>query len=130
MATLRSDLMQDNRALYANASYRVGGHSAFALGRELLKLGSGCRFWAMAEAKRPDELARIQWASAFASRIGCPAQLMHNRLSLIAEAKLSDELANQALGGFKNLFEKSFEKGVAQILEVRIILIRALVGVA
>ena len=59
-----------------------------------------------------------------------PAQLMHNRLSLIAEAKLSDELANQALGGFKNLFEKSFEKGVAQILEVRIILTRALVGVA
>lgn len=59
-----------------------------------------------------------------------PAQLMHNRLSSIAEAKLSDELANQALGGFKNLFEKSFEKGVAQILEVRIILTRALVGVA
>ena len=59
-----------------------------------------------------------------------PAQLMHNRLSLIAEAKLSDELANQAIGGFKNLFEKSFEKGVAQILEVRIILTRALVGVA
>ena len=94
MVTLRSDLMQDNRPLYANASYRVGGHSAFALGRELLKLGRGCRFWAM------------------------------------AEAKLSDELANQALGGFKNLFEKSFEKGVAQILEVRIILTRALVGVA
>ena len=59
-----------------------------------------------------------------------PAQLMHNRLSSIAEAKLSDELANQAIGGFKNLFEKSFEKGVAQILEVRIILTRALVGVA
>ena len=59
-----------------------------------------------------------------------PAQLMHNRLSSIAEAKLSDELANQALGGFKNPFEKSFEKGVAQILEVRIILTRALVGVA
>ena len=59
-----------------------------------------------------------------------PAQLMHNWLSSIAEAKLSDELANQALGGFKNLFEKSFEKGVAQILEVRIILTRALVGVA
>lgn len=59
-----------------------------------------------------------------------PAQLMHNRLSSIAEAKLSDELANQTLGGFKNLFEKSFEKGVAQILEVRIILTRALVGVA
>lgn len=59
-----------------------------------------------------------------------PAQLMHNRLNSIAEAKLSDELANQALGGFKNLFEKSFEKGVAQILEVRIILTRALVGVA
>lgn len=59
-----------------------------------------------------------------------PAQLMHNRLSSIAEAKLSDELANQALGGFKNLFEKSFGKGVAQILEVRIILTRALVGVA
>lgn len=59
-----------------------------------------------------------------------PAQLMHNRLSSIAEAKLSDELANQALGGFKNLFEKSFEKGVVQILEVRIILTRALVGVA
>lgn len=59
-----------------------------------------------------------------------PAQLMHNRLSSIAEAKLSDELANQALGGFKNLFEKSFEKGVAQIFEVRIILTRALVGVA
>ena len=59
-----------------------------------------------------------------------PVQLMHNRLSSIAEAKLSDELANQALGGFKNLFEKSFEKGVAQILEVRIILTCALVGVA
>ena len=59
-----------------------------------------------------------------------PAQLMHNRMSSIAEAKLSDELANQAIGGFKNLFEKSFEKGVAQILEVRIILTRALVGVA
>ena len=59
-----------------------------------------------------------------------PAQLMHNRLSSIAEAKLSDELANQAIGGFKNLFEKSFEMGVAQILEVRIILTRALVGVA
>ena len=59
-----------------------------------------------------------------------PAQLMHNRLSSIAEAKLSDELANQAIGGFKNLFEKSFEKGVAHILEVRIILTRALVGVA
>lgn len=59
-----------------------------------------------------------------------PAQLMHNRLSSIAEAKLSDELANQAIGGFKNLFEKSFEKGVAQIFEVRIILTRALVGVA
>ena len=59
-----------------------------------------------------------------------PAQLMHNRLSSIAEAKLSDELANQAIGGFKNLFEKSFEKGVAQILEVRIILTRAMVGVA
>lgn len=59
-----------------------------------------------------------------------PAQLMHNRLSSIAEAKLSDELANQALGGFKNLFEKSFEKGVAQIFEVRIILTCALVGVA
>lgn len=59
-----------------------------------------------------------------------PAQLMHNRLSSIAEAKLSDELANQALGGFKNLFEKSFEKGVAQIFEVRIMLTRALVGVA
>ena len=59
-----------------------------------------------------------------------PAQLMHNRLSSIAEAKLSDELANQAIGGFKNLIEKSFEKGVAQILEVRIILTRALVGVA
>lgn len=59
-----------------------------------------------------------------------PAQLMHNRLSSIAEAKLSDELANQAIGGFKNLFEKSFEKGVAQILEVRIILTCALVGVA
>lgn len=59
-----------------------------------------------------------------------PAQLMHNRLSSIAEAKLSDELANQAIGGFKNLFEKSFEKGVAQIVEVRIILTRALVGVA
>ena len=59
-----------------------------------------------------------------------PAQLMHNRLSSIAEAKLSDELANQAIGGFKHLFEKSFEKGVAQILEVRIILTRALVGVA
>lgn len=59
-----------------------------------------------------------------------PAQLMHNRLSSIAEAKLSDELANQTLGGFKNLFEKSFEKGVAQNLEVRIILTRALVGVA
>ena len=59
-----------------------------------------------------------------------PAQLMHNRLRSIAEAKLSDELANQAIGGFKNLFEKSFEKGVAQILEVRIILTRALVGVA
>ena len=40
-----------------------------------------------------------------------PAQLMHNRLSSIAEAKLSDELANQALGGFKNLFEKKFRKG-------------------
>lgn len=59
-----------------------------------------------------------------------PAQLMHNRLSSIAEAKLSDELTNQALGGFKNLFEKSFEKRVAQIFEVRIILTRALVGVA
>lgn len=55
---------------------------------------------------------------------------MHNRLSSIAETKLSDELANQALSDFKNLFEKSFEKGVAQIMEVRIILIRALVGVA
>ena len=129
MATLRSDLMQDNRPLYANASYRVGGHSAFALGRELLKLGRGCRFWAMAEAKRPDELARIQWASAFASRIGCPAQLMHNRLSLIAEAKLSDELTNQARR-FQKPFRKKFRKGVAQILEVRIILTRALVGVA
>ena len=32
--------------------------------------------------------------------------------------------------GFENLFEKSFEKGVAQIWEVRIILTRALVGVA
>ena len=62
--------------------------------------------------------------------MGRPAQLMHNRLSSIAEAELSDEPANKALGAFKNLFEKSFEKGVAQILEVRIILTRALVGVA
>ena len=46
------------------------------------------------------------------------------------ETQRSDEVANQALDDFKNLFEKSFERGVAQILEVRIILTRALVGVA
>ena len=55
---------------------------------------------------------------------------MHNRLSSITKSKCSDEVANQALDDFKNLFEKSFERGVAQILEVRIILTRALVGVA
>ena len=86
--------MRDGCSLYASVSNRFGWRSAFVLGRELLKLGRGCRFWA------------------------------------IAEAKLSDEAANQAPSGFENLFEKSFEKGVAQILEVRIILTRALVGVA
>ena len=49
----------------------------------------------------------------------------------VLSAELQDVFLNKRLQNrSENLFEKSFEKGVAQNLEVRIILTRALVGVA
>ena len=102
----------------------------FVLGQEFLELGSGCRFRSMVDEKRADELANYANIGLRLQKRSLRTRPLHNRLSSIVETQCSDEVANQALDDFENLFEKSFEKGVAQILEVRIILTRALVGVA
>lgn len=102
----------------------------FVLGKEFLELGSGCRFRSMVAAKRADELANYASIGLRLQKRSLRTRPLLDRLSSIVETQRSDEVANQALDDFENLFEKSFEKGVAQILEVRIILTRALVGVA
>lgn len=84
----------------------------------------------MVDARRVDELANSASIGLRLQKRSLRTRPLRNRLSSIVETQRSDEVANQALDDFKNLFEKSFERGVAQILEVRIILTRALVGVA
>ena len=83
----------------------------FVLGKEFLELGSGCRFRSMVAAKRADELANYASIGLRLQKRSLRTRPLHNRLSSIVETQRSDEVANQALDDFKNLFEKKFRKG-------------------